>query len=85
MLGLPDEYQNETKGTSFNPKYKLQSSFSKLAHKAGIALPPWGSMTASMMSAGTTMMRQHFLTTWNALGALTFRTLRPTDWEIMLT
>lgn len=78
-LGLPDEYVNYTTG-DLGTK---QTAFVNLARAAGVEPPDrWGDTTASQMSAGVDVLPRHYLTIWEALGAMTASYITRNEWSI---
>ena len=79
-IGLPDEYANYSPGTNLGDK---QQVFIDLASKAGVAPPDrWGDYTSSQMSAGVDVLPRHYLTIWEALGAMTDPYITRDQWKI---
>ncbi|WP_291994983.1 DUF4157 domain-containing protein [Candidatus Accumulibacter sp. ACC003] len=79
MLGLPDEYQNNTTGTLG----AQQTLYSGLVTAAGVAGPAvWGVDTASQMSNGIDVLPRHYVTLWEALGRMTAPDIAPSEWSI---
>lgn len=79
-IGLPDEYANHPAGTNLGNK---QQAFTNLASKAGVAPPDrWGDFTSSMMSTGVDVLPRHYLTIWEALGAMTDPHITRSQWDI---
>lgn len=79
-IGLPDEYTNYAAGTNLGDK---QQAFIDLANKAGVAPPDrWGDYTSSQMSAGVDVLPRHYLTIWEALGAMTDEYIKRDEWKI---
>lgn len=78
-IGLPDEYLNITTG-DLGAK---QTAFILLAQKAGVAPPDqWGDTTSSQMSGGVDVLPRHYLTVWEALGAMTAPDITLDEWAI---
>jgi len=75
MLGLLDEYTN-------NPTDKQQIDSNKLMDDAGTDKPQWGDGTSSIMSMGKDVLPRHYITMWEALGAMTTPDIPKTDWQI---
>ena len=79
MLGLPDEYQNNTTGTLG----AQQTLYSGLVTAAGVAGPAvWGVDTASQMSNGIDVLPRHYVTLWEALGRMTAPDIAQSEWRI---
>ena len=79
-IGLPDEYTNYAAGTHLGDK---QQAFIDLAARAGVAPPDrWGDYTSSQMSAGVDVLPRHYLTIWEALGAMTDPYITRDQWKI---
>jgi outer membrane protein OmpA-like peptidoglycan-associated protein len=79
-IGLPDEYANYAPGTNLGDK---QQAFIKLANQAGVAPPDrWGDSTSSMMASGVDVLPRHYLTIWEALGAMTDPHITRDEWKI---
>ena len=78
-LGLPDEYVNNLTG----PLGTWQSGYDALARTAGVAPPDrWGEDTSSQMSNGVDVLPRHYLTLWEALGAMTAPDINRNEWSI---
>lgn len=78
MIGLPDEYENPDTG----PKLIVKKNYSKLVARAKLLGPTFSSHTSSMMSDGMTTLNWHYVTVWEALGALTGEFLYLSAWAI---
>jgi outer membrane protein OmpA-like peptidoglycan-associated protein len=79
MLGLPDEYQNNTTGTLGTQ----QALYSGLVTSAGVQGPSaWGALTASQMSAGVDVLPRHYVTLWEALGRMTAPDIAQSEWSL---
>ncbi|HAY27745.1 MAG TPA: hypothetical protein DCY47_09645, partial [Candidatus Accumulibacter sp.] len=79
MLGLPDEYQNNTTGTLG----AQQTLYSGLVTAAGVPGPAvWGVDTASQMSNGIDVLPRHYVTLWEALGRMTAPDIAQSEWRI---
>lgn len=79
MLGLPDEYQNNTTGTLG----AQQTLYSGLVTAAGVPGPAvWGVDTASQMSNGVDVLPRHYATLWEALGRMTTPDIAQSEWSI---
>ncbi len=79
MLGLPDEYQNNTTGVLGTQ----QTLYSGLVTAAGVPGPAvWGVNTASQMSAGIDVLPRHYVTLWEALGRMTTPDIAQNEWSI---
>lgn len=79
MLGLPDEYQNNTTGTLG----AQQTLYSGLVTAAGAQGPAvWGVDTASQMSAGVDVLPRHYVTLWEALGRMTSPDISQAEWKL---
>jgi hypothetical protein len=78
MIGLPDEYEGPTTG----PKFTVMNNYLGLVHRAALLPPAFPSHTSSMMSDGMTLMNWHYVTAWEALGALTRDFLNENEWAI---
>jgi hypothetical protein len=85
MLGLPDEYLDEAGDARSNPKTVMQTGLVDLATKARVNAPRFGKATTSIMSYGQEVMQCHFLTLWEALGAMTKNFVTSDNWKIRLT
>jgi outer membrane protein OmpA-like peptidoglycan-associated protein len=79
MLGLPDEYQNNTSGVLG----AQQTLYSGLVAAAGVPGPAvWGVDTASQMSNGIDVLPRHYVTLWEALGRMTAPDIAQSEWSI---
>lgn len=79
LLGLPDEYQNNTTGRLGT----AQTNYMALVTGAGVQGPPvWGVHTSSVMSAGVDVLPRHYVTLWEALGRMTAPDIAQNEWEI---
>jgi len=79
MLGLPDEYQNNTSGTLG----AQQTLYSGLVTAAGVPGPAvWGVRTSSQMSNGIDVLPRHYVTLWEALGRMTAPDIAQSEWRI---
>jgi|GEM_PF-945473 len=79
MLGLPDEYQNNTTGALG----AQQTLYSGLVTAAGVAGPAvWGVRTSSQMSNGIDVLPRHYVTLWEALGRMTAPDIAQSEWRI---
>jgi outer membrane protein OmpA-like peptidoglycan-associated protein len=79
MLGLPDEYQNNTTGALGT----LQTNYSGLVTSAGVQGPAvWGVRTASQMSTGIDVLPRHYVTLWEALGRMTTPDITQAEWKL---
>ena len=79
MLGLPDEYQNNTTGVLGT----TQTLYSGLVTAAGVPGPAvWGADTASQMSVGIDVLPRHYVTLWEALGRMTTPDIAQNEWSI---
>ncbi|ATE59889.1 eCIS core domain-containing protein [Thauera sinica] len=79
MLGLPDEYQNNTTGVLGTQ----QTLYSGLVTAAGAQGPAvWGVNTASQMSAGVDVLPRHYVTLWEALGRMTAPDIAQAEWKL---
>ena len=79
MLGLPDEYQNNTTGVLGTQ----QTLYSGLVTAAGVPGPAvWGVDTASQMSNGIDVLPRHYVTLWEALGRMTTPDIKQNEWTI---
>lgn len=79
MLGLPDEYQNNTTGTLG----AQQTLYSGLVASAGVPGPAvWGADTASQMSNGIDVLPRHYVTLWEALGRMTSPDITQSEWSL---
>jgi outer membrane protein OmpA-like peptidoglycan-associated protein len=79
MLGLPDEYQNNTTGVLG----AQQTLYSGLVTAAGVPGPAvWGVDTASQMSNGIDVLPRHYVTLWEALGRMTAPDIAQSEWSI---
>ncbi|TLD45783.1 MAG: hypothetical protein FAZ92_01940 [Accumulibacter sp.] len=79
MLGLPDEYQNNTSGTLGTQ----QTLYSGLVTAAGVPGPAvWGVRTSSQMSNGIDVLPRHYVTLWEALGRMTAPDIAQSEWRI---
>ncbi|WP_308367691.1 MULTISPECIES: OmpA family protein [unclassified Microbulbifer] len=78
-LGLPDEYRNRTSGNLG----QKQTDFTNLAHAAGVEPPDrWGDRTSSIMASGVDVLPRHYLTLWEALGAMTDPDITRDEWSV---
>jgi outer membrane protein OmpA-like peptidoglycan-associated protein len=79
LLGLPDEYQNNTTGRLGT----AQTNYMALVTGAGVQGPAvWGVHTSSVMSAGVDVLPRHYVTLWEALGRMTAPDIAQNEWEI---
>jgi outer membrane protein OmpA-like peptidoglycan-associated protein len=79
MLGLPDEYQNNTTGVLGTE----QTNYMALVTAAGVQGPAqWGDLTSSQMSAGVDVLPRHYVTLWEALGRMTTPDITQAEWRI---
>ncbi|MEZ5610972.1 MAG: DUF4157 domain-containing protein [Rhodocyclaceae bacterium] len=79
MLGLPDEYQNNTTGLLGTQ----QTLYSGLVTAAGVPGPAvWGVRTSSQMSNGIDVLPRHYVTLWEALGRMTTPDIKQNEWAI---
>ena len=79
MLGLPDEYQNNTTGVLGTQ----QTLYSGLVTAAGVPGPAvWGVRTSSQMSNGIDVLPRHYVTLWEALGRMTTPDIKQNEWTI---
>lgn len=79
MLGLPDEYQNNTTGRLGS----AQTLYSGLIASAGVPGPAvWGADTASQMSNGIDVLPRHYVTLWEALGRMTSPDIAQSEWSL---
>ncbi len=78
MIGLPDEYENPDAG----PKLIVKTNYNRLVARAKLIGPVFPSHTSSMMSDGMTTLNWHYVTAWEALGALTGEFLYLSEWAI---
>jgi hypothetical protein len=85
MIGLPDEYekvQRTTGSTADNAKAIHKDGTLALAQKCRIAYAIFGAFTESIMSRGTTVMKCHYITVWQALTMMTKDFVEEDDWDI---
>lgn len=77
-LGLPDEYSDSypALGTQAHDEWQ------RLCAAAGVASRPVPKFDASIMSCGWQTFACHYVTMWDALGALTAGHVQPADWSI---
>jgi outer membrane protein OmpA-like peptidoglycan-associated protein len=79
MLGLPDEYQNNTTGVLGTQ----QALYTGLVTAAGVAGPAvWGVRTASQMADGVDVLPRHYVTVWEALARMTSPDITQAEWRI---
>jgi hypothetical protein len=79
MLGLPDEYQNNTTGTLGTQ----QTLFMALVTAAGVPGPAvWGVRTASQMADGVDVLPRHYVTLWEALARMTAPDITQAEWRL---
>ena len=79
MLGLPDEYQNNTTGTLG----AQQTLYTGLVTSAGVPGPSaWGVFTSSQMAGGVDILLRHYLTLWEALGRMTDPDITQSQWSL---
>lgn len=79
MLGLPDEYQNNTTGLLGTQ----QTLYMGLVTAAGVQGPAvWGVHTSSQMSAGVDVLPRHYVTLWEALGRMTSPDITQGEWSL---
>jgi hypothetical protein len=79
MLGLPDEYQNNTTGTLG----AQQTLYTGLVTSAGVQGPAvWGARTSSQMSNGIDVLPRHYVTLWEALGRMTTPDITQAEWKL---
>lgn len=79
MLGLPDEYQNNTTGVLGTQ----QTLYSALVTSAGARGPAaWGSSTSSQMASGVDVLPRHYVTLWEALGRMTAPDIAQAEWKL---
>lgn len=79
ILGLPDEYQNNTTGLLGTQ----QTNYVNLVNRAGVGPPEvWGSRTSSVMSVGVDVLPRHYVTLWQALGSMTTPDIKQNEWSI---
>ncbi len=73
MLGNPDEYAREGN----NPE-----AWKKLVEAAQLKVPSMDEWTTSQMSAGSDVLAAHYVTIWEALGAMTSGYIEANEWKI---
>jgi outer membrane protein OmpA-like peptidoglycan-associated protein len=79
MLGLPDEYQNNTTGTLGTQ----QALYMGLVTAAGVRGPAvWGAHTASQMASGVDVLPRHYVTLWEALARMTAPDISQAEWSL---
>ena len=79
MLGLPDEYQNNTTGLLGTQ----QALYMALVTAAGAQGPAqFGVNTSSQMSAGVDVLPRHYVTLWEALGRMTSPDITQGEWSL---
>lgn len=79
MLGLPDEYQNNTTGVLGTQ----QALYSALVTSAGARGPAvWGVSTSSQMASGVDVLPRHYVTLWEALGRMTAPDIAQAEWKL---
>jgi hypothetical protein len=79
MLGLPDEYQNNTTGTLGTQ----QTLYMGLVTAAGVPGPSvWGVRMASQMAAGVDVLPRHYVTLWEALARMTAPDITQAEWRL---
>ncbi|MBN8441878.1 MAG: DUF4157 domain-containing protein [Thauera sp.] len=79
MLGLPDEYQNNTTGVLGTQ----QTLYSALVTSAGARGPAaWGASTSSQMASGVDVLPRHYVTLWEALGRMTAPDIAQAEWKL---
>ncbi len=80
MIGLHDEYQKP--GGGQNDHFKLvEEAFGTKVAEATCSRKP-GEDSSSIMDGGLDVRPMHYVTFWEALGALTAPTLNRSDWKI---
>jgi outer membrane protein OmpA-like peptidoglycan-associated protein len=79
MLGLPDEYQNNTTGILGTQ----QTLYMGLVTTAGVQGPAvWGTRTSSQMASGVDVLPRHYVTLWEALGRMTTPDITQGEWSL---
>lgn len=86
MIGLPDEYENPQRSATAKPAENAKAIHKEgtltLAQKCRIAYAPFGAFTESIMSRGTTVLKCHYVTVWQALTVMTKDFIEEEEWEI---
>lgn len=70
-------------GDSDKERQDIQDQYAMLVESAGLAIPEFGSVNSSLMSAGTDLLPRHYVAIWEALGRITGPTIAQSDWKIV--
>jgi hypothetical protein len=77
MLGLQDEY-----AAADEEGHGMSEEHQALLDASGVEQHPIDADTTSIMSGGKDVMPAHYVTLWEALGAMTQGFLQPQDWKL---
>ncbi|MEO7731878.1 MAG: OmpA family protein, partial [Kofleriaceae bacterium] len=83
MLGMPDEYLDNTVGAHKDDWGKQQTDYMSLVTAAGVPGPTkFGQDTSAIMSTGRDVLPRHYVTFWEALGRMTTPDITQAEWKI---